>query len=243
MWFLDWIIQDLTDVKDFFYDAYQEVSGWVWPFYYLADPLYGLYRVFRYLVWDFEDFNNWVDDVASKIGDVLSFSSIYSYFSDYFDAALDAWEWVRYAWGNVWDIVDDWWYSTSQTVRGWIENAAGWLEELIYQAETWLAGLQSAWDSWAAKIPSWNEVWSWWGNWWGNILAQLDLWWKQKVGDISGLVDTAIKNWAPVLDSWQTIYTLFGSFFEDPFGWIQCHIIEPIVDDFNKGFDRGMKGE
>lgn len=243
MSFMNWIIQRLNDAASFLYSIYLEVLSWPWPFWLAYSFFYSLYLTFNKLAWDFYDFHIWVDDVAGKVANILSYSNIYSYFRTYFDAALNAWNWVVSAWSNVTSIVNNWWLTTSATVKGWIDSAILGVRTLIDQTNSWLASLQSAWDNFKARIPSIDNILSWFGNWWGNILTSIIAWGALTGLQISSLIDSAFLSRESWWAGWQDWRDKVTEFFIDPFGWIKAHIFEPIVDDFNKGFDRGLKGE
>jgi len=231
MWFINSIVSWLSSVRDYFYNAYLEVRSWVYPFYTLSYPLYSLYYAFYYLASYFSSFNEWVDDVANKVASILSYSNIYSYFSTYFTYAVDAYYWVRDASQNILWKIDNWWSTTSANVLSWIEDAKQWAKSLIDQVASDLTRLREAWDNFVGRIPSIDEVLLWFKDWWGSVLINLDSWWADRLLDVTGLIDTAIKNWSPVLESWQTIYALFSDFFEDPLQWFY-NKLEEFFDRF-----------
>lgn len=151
MWFMDQIVTWLNSVTQYFLNAYYVVSGWVWPVYQLATPLYWLYYAFFYITYYFGQFNTWLDWAVSRINVILSTSDISSYFRYWFDAAQNAWSWVSNAVYNVWATVDSWWSSKSQTVLTWIADAKSWS----------LAQVNSLRDTvwgWISDVKSWTTA-------------------------------------------------------------------------------------
>lgn len=220
MWFLDQIITWFGSARDLFYDAYLEVRGWIWPFHYLSTPLYSLYVAFYYLTLYFSYFNTWVDNTASKLADILSYSLIYSYFKPFFDAAINAWDWISNAWQNVTGIISNWWSSASQIVLVWVQDAKNLATTLFGQANSWLASLQSAWDSFKGKIPTIDAVISWWRNWTGSVLSVVNTWWKDRLLDVQGLINSAFKERESFWSGWQDWRAQVTTFFTDPVEFI-----------------------
>lgn len=127
MYFINRIVEYLSDISDFFYDACLEVHSWVWPFWYLYVPLYALSLAFNKLAKRFSDFGDWVDDVADKLAAMATWSQILSMLSYWLDMAEDAWAWVRYAWSNVTSIIDDWWEVAKETIEDVVVDIPQWI--------------------------------------------------------------------------------------------------------------------
>lgn len=241
--FMEGITTRLALATDFFYSAYIEVSSWPWPFNLLVGPLWGLAVAFDWLTAHFADFGGWVSTISAEVLLILSFSDITSYFRDIFAAALDAWDWVKASFWNVWGTVDSWWASTKPTVQGWIDIATQGFDSLQvawsnFWNITWpgltgnLARLRAEWDYfWRVTYPTLVDVqWAW-------------SWWTGRLTEVGDLINSKFKEAAPLWEGWQDMRAQVVEFFTDPLDWIKAHVIEPIVDDFNKGFDRGISGE
>ncbi len=216
MWFLDNIVEWLDSVAGFFYDAYQEVRGWVWPFYYLQYPLYALYEAFWYITYYFGQFNEWLDWAAGRLAAIFSLEQITAYFRTWIDAAINAWNWVVNAFQNVWNIVDDWWSSAKYAVLAWIDDAKLWFQALLDEANAWLARLQSYWDSIAGKIPTWDEVVTWWKSWPGQVWSVITSWWGGALLDVMGLIGTAFTERDSWWAGWEDFRDKVAEFFTDP---------------------------
>ncbi len=204
------------DASDWFYSAYSEVSGWWWPFNYLAAPFLGIYRILRSLLTPIAHFWEWADDVAKKVSQGFDLAQITAYFRTWLDYAADAWDWVRNAWWNVWNIVESWWSSTRYTVLAWIDDKVSEVRTLLDQANTWLATLQAYWDSIVGKIPTWDAVVAWWSNWGGNVLAVITGWWPGALLGVAGLINSAFTERESWWAGWQDFRDKVAEFFADP---------------------------
>lgn len=216
MSWVDDIFSFVWDISDWFYSAYQEVKGWVWPFYYLQYPLYGLYQVFRSLLTPIAHFSDWTREVWSKVQEIFSLEQITAYFRTWIDYATAAYWWVVSAFWNVWNIVEDWWSSAKYVVLAWIDDAKLWFQALLNEANAWLAQLQADWDSIVGKIPTWDEVGAWWSNWRGNVLATITGWWVGALLDVVGLIATAFIEREGFWAGWQDFRDKVADFFTDP---------------------------
>ncbi len=220
MRFMDWIIDLLYDTCLFFYDARQEVEDWVWPFYLLALPFDGLYDAFYYLAKAFEDFDEWVDDIADRIRDLLDFGDIWSYFRDWFTWAEDAWNWVRNAWDRVTNIVDDWWLVTSSTVGGWIAAATEGFDDLV---EAWDTFWHITWPELLGNVHTLSETWD---NFWTVIFPDLvsftwlGIWWDARLLDMQSLIESWAVTLSPFWEGWQDVRDNVLEFFNDPLEWL-----------------------
>lgn len=219
MFFLNWIVSRLSDASSFFYRIYLEAYYWIYPFNQIAPFFYSVSSLFASLAWDFYYFNQWADDVASKVANILTYSNIYSHFKSYFDYAVIAWSWVYNAWSNVTGIINTWWSTTSLTVQSWIDTAVSGAQGLVGQLEAWVANLQSAWDNFKGRIPSIDEMLSWFTNWWGKILANIISWGALPGSEISALIDSKLKDWFPFYDDMANLMGDIKLFFTDPLQW------------------------
>lgn len=231
MFFLNWIVSRLSDASSFFYRIYLEAYYWIYPFNQIAPFFYSVSSLFASLAWDFYYFNQWVDDVASKVANILTYSNIYSHFKSYFDYAVIAWSWVYNAWSNVTGIINTWWSTTKLTVQSWIDTAVSGAQGLVGQLETWLGNLQAAWDNFKGRIPSIDEILSWFTNWWGKILANIISWGALTGLEIQALINTATKE---ILTPIQPLIDLKDSiieFFVDPEDWLY-KVVDRIIERF-----------
>jgi len=242
MWFLDQIISRLCSVSDQFLDAYEEVKGWIFPFWYLSYPLYYLYIAFYYLTLDFGYFNDWVDALVLQLAQFFTWSNLEQWFKDWKTKILDAWNWFNIRWSWFTSEVTDWWAETVPTVKGWISVAT--------------EGLDSLKVSWS---NFWKVTWPQWTKSFNDLLAKVSSfftttlptlvdwksllpWWMTRLIDVADLINSAFTEREPFWKGWQDVASSAIEFFGDPLGWLKEHIFEPMVDDFNRGFDKGLKG-
>jgi len=220
MWFLSAIIEKFNEAASFFYSVYLEVLGWVYPLWQAASFFYELSLVFSNLAWYFSYFYEWLDDLAGSIADILTFDSIYSYFSSYFEAAINAWNWVANAFNNVASILNSWWSATASTVFGWVEEAKQFALSLHASLLSSFDSLRAEWDSFQASLPSIDSILSWFTNWWGNILTNLNYWWTDRLLEIQDLISSKFAEFTPFWEGWQELKSEVTEFFSDPLQWI-----------------------
>jgi len=163
---------------------------------------------------------DWIADVTTKVGRILSIGEIHLYFMYWFDRAEWAWEWITSAWFYVTDIMSEWWSETQLTVWIWIEEAVSGVRTLVDQANTWLASLQAAWDDFRGRIPTLDEVVYWWHNWTGHVNAVLTTWWTGKILEVQDLIDTAFRERESWWAGWQEFGETVGEFFSDPLEYL-----------------------
>lgn len=222
MWFMNSIISWLKSIEDYFYDAFLEVYGWMDPLWLLAYPLLYISRGFGWLAYYFGEFNTWLYWANTEIGKILSYANIYSYFADYFDAAINAWGWVLNYWDNVLGVVRGWWDGISLYVQGWIDIATEGLDEL-----------KVAWDTfWTVTFPEWtgklDTLKAAWDNFWTVTLptlvsfSGLASWWAERLKDIEKLLNDTLKIWFPFYDSLSQLWGSVAEFITDPLGWLEA---------------------
>jgi hypothetical protein len=220
MTFLNLIVQGCSDTSSYFYSIYLKVYSWIYPFYLAAPFFYSLSTVFADLAWGFYDFNIWVDDAVTKLGQILSISTITSYFQTWIGYATTAYNWIINAANIILLNISAWWNTTQQTVLVWIDQAKQWALAQINNLAGALAEVQTWWNSFKDKIPSLNEIISWFTNWWANILSRLSSWWIERLLDIKALFNSWTLELAPLLAGWQEIRDKVFEFFNDPLEWL-----------------------
>jgi len=220
MQFMNWLIQGCNDASSFFYSIYLEVLGWVYPFRYAAGFFYQLCLIFNDLAWDFYYFNQWVDDVAAKVGNILSWSTIWSYILSNVPNLTAIRDWFYSWWNNVLSAVNSWWASTQNTVTGWIASAQSYLQNQINSLNTWFTNLQAQINALIGNLPSFNEILSWFADWWSNVLGKIIAWGALPAQQIQSLIDSAFGQREPFWAGWQDIRDNVIEFFSDPLEWL-----------------------
>ena len=129
MSFMIWIIEELIAIQEFFYDAYLEVRDWVWPFYYLQYPLYGLYGSFYWLEDGFYEFYQWLLWAADKLDDIFSWA--------YLKALIGSW---LYGIEEALDWFQNWGYWVGQYILSWYATV---LDDILAYIDLAVEGLAS----------------------------------------------------------------------------------------------------
>jgi len=198
------IIEELDRAREFFYDAYQEVKDWVYPFNLLRYPLYGLYGVFLWLMDGFYDFYQWLEWAADQIDEILSWTNIRSLITSWLYRIEEALAWFL-SWTTwVGQYIADWWPPILDIVLTYVDNA---VEGLADFAATW-------------------------NNFWNNIFptlvtfSWLDIWWQSRLLEIDALIRSWFAPFTPFLESWQEVQHEVMDFFADPLQWIYAKLDE-----------------
>lgn len=242
MRFIDTIFSLVWDISDFFYDAFLEVKGWGWPLYLLQHPLWGLQRVFWDLLTPIAELGDWADDVAAKVSNILGKTDILLLLSTWLTYAENAWSWVQIAGEIIAYYINTWWKTALATVQGLINTAAAAVSTLIDNVAQGLSSLQTTWDNfWTMTWPEWtrklDSVTIAWNNFWTITYPTL-----LTKTDADALMNTKVKEAEPGWAGWSDFREKVVLFLTDPLDWIRTYVLEPIVEDFIAGFNRGIKG-
>lgn len=226
MSFMNWIIEELEDIADFFYDAYQEVKDWLPPFDLLKYPLYGIYGRFRWLAEWFTDFRDWLDWASDWIDEILSWSNIRSMIRSWLYGIENALDWFL-SWTTwVGQYITDWWSGILPYILTYIDNAVEGLTDLI-----------AAWDYfWTVTFPSWtsklDDLRASWSNFWTITFPTLvnftwlGIWWNSRLLEIDALISSWLTSFTPFWEGWQEIRTEVTDFFADPLQWMYSKLDE-----------------
>lgn len=209
---LDWIgsiFSFVWDIADWFLSAYQEVSGWIWPFHYLQYPLYGIHRVCRDLLTPIAHFWFWAEHIATKLQAAWTSEGILGLIKWWFPWLYDVGEWFYGRWNWFLSAAGDWWSSTKVTVLGWIDIATQGLNTLrVLWDEFWTI----TWPKWTATLEVLgSEVSSFFTKTLPDLVDNLKLehWWKGKLFAVDGLIGSKLAEWFPFYDD-------VAEFFKDP---------------------------
>jgi len=198
-------------IASFFFDlallcgsAYNEVSGWITPFNYLATPFYYFANFFNGISLELISFGAWVQALWDKAATILSEWDIWNILATPIEWATDAWNWVVDAVSNVWQIVADWWLTVIDTVRGWIDVATQTWNDLLDNVRDTANSVKAAWD-----------------NFWTTILPSLI-----GVGEAESLIQSKLREWFPFYNSLALLWQDIEEFFADPLEWIYSKLEE-----------------
>jgi len=204
MWFFSLIIYYLEQLRDLSLDIYEEVMGWVFPFYHIAAPFYWFYNAFKWLAERFVDFKAWSLDVWEKVLSILSEWEIWSLLSEPINWAMRAWDWVVDAFSNVWNIITDWWSTVSSVVLGWIDNAKDWLLDRIDDVKA-LA----------------NQTASDLSNFFIETLPKL-----VSFEELDSIIVSTLRTWFPMYNNLCLLWDSIEEFIVDPLDWINKRLEE-----------------
>ncbi len=172
------------------------------------------------------DASNWYRDVSIKIGNYLSWDTIWSYIVSYIPNLEDIRDWFYGVTDNILSIVSDWWLATQVTVQGWIDTAVGELQGI---AGDWT----SFWNNlWPALTDSFNSLKSGWSTFLGVTLPNLvnfswlETWWNSRLQDVRGLIDSAFLSRDSWWAGWQDMRAQVVEFFSNPIEYIWSRFID-----------------
>jgi len=202
------IILDIRRIVKYLYDVFANLTLWCWahdpPFGWLGDRFLEIFNHLTDLHYGLYLFAEEYEYLWETIQSAITENTIFRLLQKWLDYAEDAWYWVRHAFENVVDIIDDWWASTQATVKSWISIAVEGLSELLAEWDTF----------WKVTLP--NLV----------SLEWLGIWWNSRLIDIQSLIDTAIANLGAGFESWLEIKDSVLEFFNDPYLWIYDRLDE-----------------
>ena len=221
MWFVVSIIERLSEARDWLWDAYLEVRDWIFPFYYLQYPLYGLYVAFHYLVFYWDAFSNWLTWANTMLGDLPTVWTFWVYFQEWFEAGWNAWTWVINAIGNIWSIIDNWWTATMVDVQSWINEAKQWTRLWIDYLQGQVDELRVMIQDIPGAIPDLSIIWAWFTDWTGNVLSVITSWWSGALLEVQALINSAFTVREDYWSGWQELRSQVTEFFSDPLTWLE----------------------
>ncbi len=198
MSFLVNIRQYLYSIASFFYNVAATTGGWVWPFSGVSSLFYSVGRGIDSITWEVYLFDVWLQGVQTQLAQVISWSSLTSWFNQYLGWLVTAYNWVINSWTYVQQILGSWWAATSTTVLGWI----------------------------AAATQGLAEVRTWWANFSTTVLpnlvsfAWLGTWWAGQLPGIQALIYSTLRSAFPFYDELSQLWSGIRAFFVDPLQWV-----------------------
>lgn len=221
------VIRDLLlDCARAFHNIALDIEGWPFDFRWVADFFWWLMELFQDIAFDWMHFEDWVNDIAYKVTTFFTELDLDAWFAYWKGLILGAWDWVKDAGWNVYQIIEDWWLVITVTVRGWIDTATQGLDTL-----------KVAWDDfWTVTFPEWmanlDTVTAAWDNFWTVTFPSLvsfdwlDIWWDSRLIELDELINDTIKAWFPFYDDLAELWNGIAEFFIDPLGWIEARFVD-----------------
>ena len=220
MSFIDNIFNLVWGICWYFYNAYVEVKDWVWPFSYLQYLFYYLHDAFYDLSYAILDFGDWVDDVWSKVQNILTSEGVLGLLKWWFPWLENVGLWFTDRWKWFTTSVGNWWETIKPTVLGWIELAKQLAKDLVANVQKELSQVHTSWDNfWTLTWPQWmyqfNGLAIAWDNFWTITFPTLI-----SSKDANDLMDTKIKEAEPGWLGWTDFKDKVVLFFTDPLSWL-----------------------
>lgn len=209
MSFMQSIVSRIQDIADYFYDAYLEVFDWIYPFNLLAPPLYYICYGFSYLAYYFDQFSDWVDFAASRISDILDWSTIWSFILSYVPNLSAISNWFN-SWKDfIWQEVITWWQYKKEQVESWIDVAKDTLQYQLDYLSIRVDSIQSRISDIVSMIPSATDI----------------------LTSAQALIDGAFLSRQDFWQGWQDFRSQVTDFFSDPEDWLY-KAIDRIIERF-----------
>lgn len=218
--FMGRIIDALNFISQYFYELYLDCHYAGFPLDIIAYWFYWLSTFFSDLAWAFYDFSGWVNDVATKIVEILSWSTIWSYILTYVPNLEAIRDWFYYWWDYVWGVIADWWSTTYLTVQGWIDIATEGLDALKID---WSNFWNITFPEWTGKLDNLKASWDFF---WTETLptlvsfSWLITWWDERLLDVQNLINSAFVIRDDFWRGWQDLRDDVTEFFTDPEDWL-----------------------
>ena len=143
MWMIDGIIGTLEAISRLFMTVHDRCKDIPLLGDTIGDPFASVSHRIDSIILDVGSFNDWVSDISSRLGDLLSWDSIKS-------SILSSWSWlgdpVWWLWDEIWQKIKDY--------NAWLIDPVSWLWDEIWErikgANPWLINP----GSWL-----WSEIW------------------------------------------------------------------------------------
>ena len=220
MWFIDRIFSLVWDITFFFEDLYYNSGDIPIVGQILANIFWAIMEAFWGLLTPIAQFGDWVNDTSSKVANILSWATIWSYILSYVPNLLAIRDWFSDRWNWFQQNVSTWWETKKTDVQGWISTAVQPFNSML---TAWTGFWGSTWPAW---VTSFNSLKSAWDNFWSytfpNLVSftWLTTWWAARLLDVQGLIDSALKTWFPFYDDLVKLWGDIALFFTDPLEYL-----------------------
>lgn len=220
MTFIARIIESLNGIVDWFYQLYTDVYDWPYPFYMIGYIFIEIAYLFNDLAWACYDFSNWIDYVAGKVTNILTWQTIWSYIITYVPNLLTIRDWFVNVNVNINELIAGWWTSTSVQVHGWIDAAVDGID-------VGLEGWMDFWSGiWPAFQSAYNTLAAAWSNFYQVTLpglvdqAGLGGWWDSRLVELEVFINSKIRELVPFYNDLAALWSDIAAFFTDPLTWL-----------------------
>ena len=221
-----WLYERFKWLSDYFYDAYLEINGFPWPFWYAAWPFYAISSVTLDIAYDFLDFGWWVGDITNKIRAVIGWdriwinirNSIYWIFLDI--RKLPDW------FTAVTQTVNEWWAAAMEEVLDLIDSSKAWAQIWIDYLQDQIGALTAQINDLVSLIPDMTDILLWFSGWAGNVVSVIDNWWTGALSEVQSLINSAFIVRENYWRGWQDWRDQVTEFFINPWDWLLSHFVD-----------------
>lgn len=197
LWFITWIIQNISRIAGTFYDVYVETSSWIWPFNYVSNIFYYGYIAADNLAYYFGYFGDWCNDVWNRVLNILSWDNIVNLIRSWLSNIEQVVYWFFNWWNNVLDVINQWWSTIQDTIKSWIDTAIRYLQVGYQQITNFLNYI---WPSFENLL---NSITSEWQSFRDTTLSSLvtfhflTSWLNSYSITVQNLINSTLNSWFP----------------------------------------------
>ena len=231
MSFISWSITQLNNASNFFYDLYLEAFHSAIIPKGIANSFYQICLVFNELAWSFYDLGSWLSWLKSQVDNMLSWESIRNMIRKWLPGLETMIAWFSSWTAQIGQQIAAWWQTIAPVVQAWIQQAMSGMSSLINQLQASFIQLKAAWDQFSSKLPTIDELITWFGRRWESILQWLQANNFITSFQVDSLINSMLKTWFPFYDDLVRIWQDIIDFFTDPQKWIYERL-----DDFFERF-------
>jgi hypothetical protein len=208
------------DCRDYLWDTYNTVKGWIPPFHLLQYPIYGLHQTVAALLSPIANFAITVDQIITKVGEILNISQIVALLQTWLTWAEWAWNWVANAVNNVLATVETWWVQKWAVITDLVNMAIWQLNNLIDGVAANLATLRTSWDDfWTVTWPAWmfkfDSLATAWDNFWTITFPTLITGTGVQV-----LINSTLTTWFPFYNTLALLWDSVAAFITNPLDYL-----------------------
>lgn len=225
-----WFYQIATDLKD----------QWWCPSW-LSSAFNSIGDLFREIYLNLISFAQWVWALEDKITNFLTRLQLDAIIATPLAMLSQVWNWFIDRVYYIRDIINTWWVATSLVVLSWIDVAKASLQQIIATVQTGLNQVSTWWGDFVSlTLPTLLDI-SWLTSFFGKGIASIGEWFTTQKERIEGWIGVATDAIVGVVNEHSDILDIVTELFTNPVEWLKTNFLDPIIEDFNRGFDRGMR--
>lgn len=269
MEFLNRLAEALARISSFFYSLHARaqniplIGGWI------GDILLSIhYRLFDAAVAVYR-FADWISALWYRVLQAPSIGQIIAYLRSWLDKAETAYNWIVNATQNIYQLISQSLSPIYQYIQSAISSAINTIAPVLSNIQNTIQHLLNVFsgelelfrlspiewlkDRFVNVVLPWirtrveefgwlwevakrygNAIWDFFSDIAGNI-------WRLVKDHVAAYISGYIDIWRRIIDWWNEVAQALFAFVQDPVAWIRDNVLVPIVDDFNRGFEIGMR--